>query len=362
MRKLLLIPFLTLPLMPWAQGQRPEWCDAGFRSLAYPDKSYFTGYATGQRNNGESLADALARTENAARADAARHIEVRVESSSLSRVESLQTEGRNALDETVQTYFSQQNHSSSDIQIANLQVLSWHSDDDTEVAAIAFVKRRDFTRYHDRQIEATLGKMESALESIAQQEQQGAKLKAVATAEEALRLCPDVEYSQRMLALADSEVTDNDLQTERYTTTMRNLASAIVRLRHATAFYIDCRATISGTDYSLFDKELRGLLAEQGCHFIDDRKDADWVVSIDASVINISHREGMAYFVYVDGSIAIQNGTTGQTVVDGRLSTLSDGYHDGIKGGDFNAEKAARIAYSNAAKVAAKAILGIIQD
>lgn len=362
MRRPILILLLMLPLLSWAQGERPGWCDADTRRLAYPDKSYFTGYATGQRNNGESLSDVLARTENAARADAARHIEVRVESSTLSRVESLLTEGRNTLDESVQSYFSQKNHSTTDIQISNLQVLSWHSDDGSEAAAIAFVKRRDFARYHDRQIEAALGKMEVALENIAQQEQQGAKFKAVATAEEALQLCPDVEYSQRMLALADPEASGEDLQTARYNKTVQRLSAAIERLRHATAFFIECRASIGGKPYTLLDKDVRGQLATKGCHFTNDRQAADWVVAIDAEVISTSHKEGMAHFAFVDGTLTILNGKTGQKVHDNRLSTLDEGHHDGIKGGDFNPDKASRIAFSNAAKIISNAILKLVQE
>lgn len=360
MRKLVFL-LLLVPVLLHAQGDKPDWCDANNRRLAYPDKTYFTGFAMGQRNQGESIGDAVARIENNARADASKHIEVRIESATLDQMESLQNEGRNGLDENIQRYFSQKSLATTSIQVANLQVVSWHSLDGNEVVAMAYVKKRDFARYHDRQIESFLGKMESALEDIANQEQQGQKIKAVSTAEEALLMCPSVEYSQRMVALADPEATTEDLQMSRYTNAVRNLATAITRLKHATAFYILCTASLDGKNYPLFDKEVRGVLSNKGCHFVDNRDDADWIIEIDASVVNTSHREGMPFFAFIDGTLAIANGATGEKVLDDRLSSLEADNHDGIKGGDFNAEKAGRIAYRNAAQIVANAILNLIQ-
>lgn len=362
MRRQALLLLLLLPSTLFAQGPRPDWCDASNRRLSYPDKTYFVGYAMGERQQGENTSDALARLENAARADAAKHIEVKVESTTLDQMKSIQQESRNGLDEDIQRFFIQENYSSTTMQIANLQVLSWYNPEGNEVAALAYVKKRDFARYHDRQIESLLGKMESAIETLGKQEQQGQKIKAVKTAENALHMCPEVEYSQRMMALADPETTTEDLQMPRYTELVKQLGATISRLKHATAFFINCQGTLDGKSYTLFDKEVRGLLAEKGCHFTDNRKDADWIVEIDASVINTSHRDGMPWFAFVDGTLSITNGTTGQKVFDDRLSTLEEGNYDGIKGGDFNASKASRIAYSNAARVAADAVLKLVQE
>lgn len=110
------------------------------------------------------------------------------------------------------------------------------------------------------------------------------------------------------------------------------------------------------------DKEIRGILSAKGCHFTESREQADWVVDIDAKVINTTHQEGMAYFVYVDGSIVVLNSHTDKTVLEDRLSALEANQYDGIKGGDFSTEKAERIAYSNAAKIIANAILKLVQE
>lgn len=362
MRRLFLLLLILLPWVLGAQGGKPEWCDASIRGLSYPDKTYYTGFAMGQRGQGENTRDALARIENDARANAAKHIKVRVESNTLDQMESLQQESRAGLDESIRRYFSQENVSSTSIEIANLQVLSWRSADGNEVAALAYVKKRDFARYHDRQIESLLGKMETALDNVANQEQQGQKIKAVKTAEDALQLCPSVEYSQRMVALSDPEASTEDLQIDRYMTAVHNLVATITRLKHATAFYVCCKASIGEEGYTLLDKEIRGLLAEKGCHFADNRNDADWMIEIEASVINTTHRDGMPHFVYVDGTLRVTNGTTQQKVLENRLSSLENGHPDGIKGGDFNADKAARIAYRDAARIITESILKLAQE
>ena len=357
MKRLSILLWLILSYMLCAQTPKPDWCDVESRRIAYPENSFFTGFAIDHRQSGESIGDALARVENSARADAATHIEVKVVSNTLAQVESLQQEGRNGLDESISSYFSQQNISSTSIQIANLQVITWHSSDNNEVAALAYVKKRDFARYHDRQIESLIGKMESAMENISNQELQGQKIKAVKTAEDALLLCKDVEYSQRMVVLADPEATPDDLQMPRYTAAVKMLANSITRLKHATAYFIDCKATIDGKNYLAFDKEIRGMLAEKGCHFTNTRENADWIIEIDASVTNTSHREGMPHFSYVDGSIMMTNVATNQKILEDRLSSLKEGNNDGIKGGDFSAEKAAHIAYHNAAIIIAESII-----
>lgn len=351
-----------MPLLATAQTERPEWCDPNSRQIIYPDHDYFVGYASGFARSGESIEKATARLKTEAQGDAAQQIQIRVQSASMDAVESAQIRTAQSFDEVIRNNFKRQTETYTDMEIPNLQTKTWYDSKSREVAVVVFVKRRDFMRFYDRQIESLLSKMESALENIANQEQQGQKMKAVKSAEEILQLCPDIEYSQRMISLADPETTAEDLQMDRYTTIVRNLATVIARLKHATAFYIDCQASVGEEKYLLLDKDVRGLLAEKGCHFTDNISEADWIIAIDASIINTAHREGMPYFVYVDGTLLVTNSSTQQKVLESRLSLLEEGHPDGIKGGDYNANKAARIAYRDAARITAESILKFIQN
>lgn len=365
MVKRLFFIFLTwLPLIVAAQERKPQWCDANARSRMYPEDEYFVGYQSGFARSDESLEEAVARVKTEAQGDAAQRIQVHINSSTVDAMQSAQQQTAKGLDEEIVRLFRQQTNATATIDIPNLQASTWSNPSTREVAVVVYTRRSDFVRFYDRQIESLLGKMDVAVESALQLEQQGAQIKGRSTAEGALRLCPQVEYAQRMVALADVNATLADLQMPRYTEVVKRLTEIVARLRHATAFFIQCAATTIGDKkYPLLDKDIRGQLSAHGCHFTDERQNADWIVEIDASVIETTHHEGMMYFSYVDGSITIINGSTGKRLIDDRLSTLGDGVnYDGIKGGDISFERAARIAYRNAAHIIADAILAIVQE
>lgn len=362
MRPLITFLLLGLPLIGIAQSQRPEWCDANTRRILYPESEYFVGFQSGFAQQGETLEKAVSRIKTDAQGDAAQRIQVQIKSSTLDAVTSVQRQTAENFDEEIRRNFAQQTYSTASVEIPNLQNATWSDPSTREVAVLVYTKKRDFVRFYDRQIESLLGKMEVGLENALQHEQQGSQIKGRTTAEEALKFCPQVEYAQRMVALADVNASMDDLQMPRYTTVVRNLIAAINRMRHATAFYIKCSAKIDNQPYNLFDREIRGLLSEKGCHFTDNPNDADWLIDIDASVIGIDHKEGMAYFARIDGTLSIRNGKTGKKLLEDRLSTLQRGNYDGIKGGDFKPEKATRIAYHNAARIIAESILKIVQE
>lgn len=363
MRRLIALFLVGLPLLCSAQSQRPEWCDANTRRILYPESEYFVGFQSGFALQNETIEAALNRIKTEAQGDAAQRIQVHVKSSTLDAVQSVQSQTAENFDEEIRRLFQQQTTSTASIEIPNLQNATWSDPSTREVAVLVYTKRRDFVRFYDRQIESLLGKMEVGLENALQQEQQGSQIKGRTTAEDALRFCPQVEYAQRMMALGDVNASLEDLQVPRYTNVVRNLVSAINRMRHATAFYIQCSASIGGNPYNLLEKDICGHLSKKGCHFTDNPQSADWIIHIDASVIDTDHKEGMAYFARVDGTLAVKNGKTGKKIFDDRLSTLENGKHyDGIKGGDYKPEKAARIAYSNTARIVADAILKLVQE
>lgn len=363
MKKSSIIILLLLPLMVIvAQTSKPDWCDPDSRRFLYPDAEYFVGFESGFARQGESIADATDRIKTQAQGDAAQRIQVHVQSSLVDNVQSIQRQTARGFDEEIQTLFSKQTSTHTSIEIPNLQSMTWNNLQTGEVAVLVYTRRRDFVRFYDRQIESLLGKMESGIENAVQQEQQGQQIKGRTTAEKTLKLCPEVEYAQRMMALGDANATMNDLQMPRYTALVKKLIEAINRMRHATSFYITCKATINEKNYPMLEREVRGKLSEKGCHFTNDTETVDWLIDIDAEVINTAHMEGMPYFAYVDGTLKVQNGKTQQNVAEDRLSNLERGHYDGIKGGDFSAERAARIAYSDAARIIAEYILKLIQE
>lgn len=338
----------------------PDWWDANSRKLHYPPSEWHTGFALDKQQDDETLDMALSRLKDEARVEAASNIRVSVEKNmvSSSRSELMQTTTQ--FDERITEVFVSTTSMKVEMEIPGLHIEAWQNPETKEIGAFAYVSHRELLRKTEKQITVTLTKIEMALDNISQMVEAGQKVKAFKTAEQALGLFAEVEQAQKLLlALTDD---DDALALDETHTLQQRLLTSIEQLRHATAYYINCRATIGDNAYTLFDKEVRGLLAEKGCNFIDEQQYADWVIDIDASVINTTHPNGSTCFAYVDGTLTVRKGATGKVLLDGRLSTLEEGHYDGIKGGDFGDERAARIAYHNAASIIANAILKLVQE
>lgn len=363
MKKLLILLIAGLPLWTMAQIDRPEWCESTARNLFYPDDEYLVGYSAGHVEKGETVDKALARMTTAAQADAAQKLQVHVESSTFDVICNVQRRTHNEMSEEMRSLFDREITTHTVADLPNLRTLVWNDRKGTEAAVLVYTLRSDFVRYYDRQIENLLGKMENARDIALEQERQGRKLKGCNTATEALALCPDVEQAQSLSALADRNATLESLQLPRYTAAVKQLNDIVVRLRHATAIVVRCKALLEGNSYALLDSEVRGGLSTQGCHFTSDSLEADWVIDINAEVIDTRQPTGSRLcFAYVDGTLKVTNAATGRKVFEGRLSSLGEGHADGFKGGDIACNKAARLAYSDAAQAIVNKIIKQVQE
>lgn len=353
---------VLLPLLACSVNAQtpPDWWEAESRKAHYPSVMYHVGFVMGEQQAGETLENAMSRLKDEARVEAASSIRMGIEKNSVStnRSELLQTTTQ--FDERVTEVFESTTRINVKMEIPGLHIDVWQHPKTKAIGAFAYVSHNELQRKTARQITVTLTKIEVALDGIDQMVVGGQKMKAREAVEQALRLFAEVEQAQKLLlALSEDEEV---LSLDETLSLQKRLLAELEQLRHATAFYIDCQASIEGTPYPLLDKEVRGLLAEKGCHFMEEPEGADWIIIIHADVINIEHREGMAYFVFVDGDLSVSNGSSGKKMLEARLSSLETNNYDGIKGGDFKPEKAARIAYHSAARIIAESILKLIQE
>jgi len=360
MRKQFILTLLLLFAGSMNSQTPPDWWEAAGRKMHYPATEWHTGFVVGEQQSGETLDKAFARLKDEARVEAASSIRMTVEKNMVSSNRSELMQTTTQFDERVTEVFESTTRMHVEMEIPGLHIEAWQHPKSKEIAAFAYVSHRELLRKTEKQITVTLTKIEMALDGIGQMVEAGQKIKAREAAEQTLGLFAEVEQAQTLLlALTDDEEA---LALNETHVLQQRLLAAIEQLRHATAFYIHCQASLDGKPYTLLDKEVRGLLSEKGCHFTDERESADWIIDINADVINTEHREGMAYFAYVDGDLSVHKGSSGQRVFEDRLSTLEGSHHDGIKGGDFKPEKAARIAYHDAARIIAETILKLIQE
>lgn len=338
----------------------PDWWEVDDRKMHYPPSLWHTGFVVGEQHAEETLDMAFARLKDEARAEAASSIRMSIEKNMVLSNRSKLIQTTTQFDEQVTEVLESTTHTSVEMEIPGLHIEAWQDPKTKEIGAFAYVSHRELLRKTEKQITITLTRIEMAMDGISQKVEAGQKIKAREMAEQAMGMFPEVEQAQKLLQALDDD--EEALALDETRTLQQRLSATIEQLRHATAFYIHCQATIGDNAYALLDKEVRGLLAERGCNFTDDRQSADWIIDIDASVINTTRPQGLACFAYVDGTLTVKNGTTGKVLLDGRLSVLEDGHYDGIKGGDFGEERAARIAYHNAADIIANSILKLVQE
>ena len=173
-----------------------------------------------------------------------------------------------------------------------------------------------------RRISYELGKVEGSIPQINMLMKKGEKVQAREMVDAALQQMEQIEAYQKEAALMDETIEDEDLFILQAQETKRFLVNKANQLKNAIGIYISCDAKIFGNDYSLKD-ELEGQLADLGCSFVEEKEQADWVITISAS-----SREGnkmtaggfSTYFSYVDLTMSIDKVANGKRVYQNAFS------------------------------------------
>lgn len=338
MKKLLIILLSAVSLT--AVAQQPAWYDDNQRMADYPLEKYFTGFSEGQRNSGENSSTVLKRISDAARAEAASTIRVRVKN----------TTTNNGLSQTIESMsgtfyrsveeFESKTTTSTDIQIPGLQIETWTNPVNGTIAAFAYVKKTTLIRQLEKTMTVGLTKIETSLDQIDQLIATGQKIQASDLAQKTLPQFYEIDETQKILAAVDENADEETLQLQETRTLQHRLTELIAQLKHGINIYLSCSADMFGTNYSSLKGEIQGELSKLGCTFVNDAKQSDWAVYVKAPARQYNkHTTGnvSSYFCYVDANIVIEKTATGQRIYEDVISE---------KGGHtINYEQAARQAY-----------------
>jgi len=343
--------------MVYAQGV-PDWYDESSRRANYPDNVYYWGIAYGEVTSSSSGSKVIQKAEQDAKAEALSKILVSLKSRTTSSAVSTAMTTANGVDEQYVEQFS----SLTNINVAFKDVpglQSQHYKKGSTVMAFAYVKKADLIRYYDRKITASLSKIETALDNAAELVRHGEKIKARSTAQTAVQYVADLENAQRILLAVSSNA---DIQSDESSKLTKRLVALLAELKNSTAIYLDCKAYAhDNKPYRLFSNDLKGILSKLGCNFVNSREDADWVISVEADVSRENHVSG-AYFVWIDGAVAVRNNATSKVIYNEQISSIS-GTSDGIKGAHTAGyAQASANAYKEVAKAVGNKISEIIKQ
>ncbi len=336
----------------FAQDKAPAWLNAESRALQYPNSTYYSGIAY-ENMAGQPRAVAIQKAEQGARTEALSTILVSLHSvtyfSQFSRM----------VNDDEDLYEVYKSETRIEIAFNDIPgVMVEHYVKGSEVTAFAYVNRLELMLYYSQRIETMLARIEGTLDNVDQYVSEGEKIRARELAKTAVKYFAELENSQRILVAVGG---DAYMQMDRYMEISKRMENALVELKNGTAIYIDCRVNAHGSRYVAFDGELKGRLSTLGCHFADNREQADWVVTVKADV----ERENKAndiYFVWVDGTVSIRKQATNQTIYTGRISAIEEGHPDGVKGGHTAGYDAAlRAAYKEAARIVDNKVTDVIK-
>lgn len=355
MKKLIILLLSAFSLT--AVAQQPAWYDDNQRMADYPLEKYFTGFSEGQRHSGENNNAALKRISDAARAEAASTIRVRVKNTTTNNGLSQTIESLNGTFYRSVEEFESKTTTSTDIQIPGLQIETWQNPSSGTIAAFAWVKKSTLIKQLEKTITVGLTKIETALDQIDQLVANGQKMQARDLALKTMPQFGEVDEAQKMLAAVDEDADEESLQLQQTRTLQHRLTEIIANLKNGINIYLDCKADLFGANYSALKGEIQGALSPMGCTFVRSAAEADWmiVVSATAREYNKSDFGGLStYFAYVDAKISIKKGTTEQRIYEDAISEKGGHTH--------NFEQAARDAYKYISPKISKIIKEQIQQ
>ncbi|MBQ0015835.1 MAG: hypothetical protein KBT04_02485 [Bacteroidales bacterium] len=324
-----------------AQSAPPAWMDAQVRETQYSKALYYSGFAFGERQPGESVDETVQRIKDKARTEAVASVQVSVEQT-INRVNENSVRTSNG---TTDVVTNDRTHSHALLQssikdVPGLTVDSWVDPSTNKICAFAYVSKMDLQRKIEKRITVNLTKVSMTKDRIIDLLGKGDKAQARQDVAQGLSLIADVEADQMTLLAIDASLTSEDLSVAETESLKNDFIAFESQLAHGIYVKCDINATLFGKPYSRLAQAVRKGLSDAGCSFVDDSSAADWVVSIQGSAREYNSAQygsTTAYFVYVDVDVSMTDMRSGLVVFSDQLS--EKGSHT------LRLEEAAREAY-----------------
>lgn len=336
MRKTFLFLVTLISIMVGAQV--PEWVDLSSRRLYYPQDAYFSGYALVEIKS--NIDDAINRAKEMAQVEAISTIRVHVQNVTTSTSSSQQIYNMSGMMEEIYEALQSKTKITVNADIPGLKIETYRMNN--EVAAFAYVKRRDLQRQLEKRIIFTLAKIETQLDNVDELLLNGQKMEARKKAEPIVNEFNMVHQDQELLSSVDKEADLESLQVRETKAFQQRYVKLLSQLRNGINIYLSCKADMFGQPYSAIASEIKGELSKMGCTFVTKPSDADWAIYVTANAREHNapkYGEHTTYFTYTGATIAIDKIVTGQRIYENILQEKGSSTHnfveaarDGYKG------------------------------
>ncbi len=208
--------------------------------------------------------------------------------------------------------------------------------------AIAYIDKQAAIGFYQGEVYSGLARIESALMIAQNYVTNGFTNKAKETLQAAADELPTLDTNLFWLRLFGQNQALSTSQEEKRNMLEQQLRTEMAALEYSNRICLVCTADLFGAGYPSLQNRVKGMLATQGCTFVDNPTEADWSISITASAreYNAANYNGIVtYSTYVDAFVRITKISTQQCVCEDEVS---------VKGNHTkNYTEASRVAYKD---------------
>ncbi len=272
---------------------------------------------------------------NIARTNLAKQIQIKIQD--IAKLEKDSNDGRTSINYSATTEFQ------TKVNLHLVKTITSYNSATKEGHAIAYIDKSEAYYYHRQQIETILMKAETVYDMARNYVESGFKSKAREELENILPSFKQTSESFEWLALLGQNEVSNQL-LEKHNRLENTIKQFLAELQYGTKIYLVCTSEIFGQKNSDLQTKIKGVLADEGCSFVQSPEQADWtieIISTSREYNKVNYGQVSTYFAYVDATISITKNITSQRIYEDQLS---------VKGGHtLNYKNAAQKAYNDLA-------------
>ena len=317
---LLLTAFLHVD----AQECPPEW-------VRYTYGGYIYDIQSDNNNRNLSETDFKNYLLNIARTNLAKQIKVSVQD--VAQLNKVSVDGRTTIGYTSSTRFS------TDVDMKLVETKTLYNSATREGYAIAYIDRDAARSYYRNELMLVYNKINNSVALADNFVEAGFKSKAQGELEKSLSQFGNVDEPLLWMNIFGTPQNELGDWQERFSVLEQNIKRKLAEFKHGTSICLKCTADVFGKPYPSLQNELKGMLAADGCNFVDNPSDADWVITVTCSskeYTNIRVGNSSSYFSYVNAEIAIDKMATSQRIYEDEIMVKGGhtfGYPEAAKAG-----------------------------
>jgi hypothetical protein len=298
------------------QGALPPWVDDARRAASYPAADWFIGFALGTIGPNDRLEQVRSRVQREAQNKLAEGISVRIQATSTAQTRSDQTRTGANFDETIRRNYGQIIRSSTDAELAKVEVVSHHDQANNRIYALARVKRTDLVAYYVSRIEYYLQLADNDLGLAKQHSEGGRKRSALEKIADAKKNVAESGNHYDVLVMIDSRGDVRRL-LDRSAQLQAEIVALEANLSESAAVFITGREIIGNSEVDIVIPGLQNLFSQNGCRVANSAESAEFVLTVDVRD-HMTSRDNNFSYCYAAVRADLRNLRTGNT--DARLN------------------------------------------